>query len=89
PVNLIHLDDCLAILERIIEQEKWGKVYHAAADGHPSRKDFYTAAAQALHLSPPEFDDMEETKFKLIKSQKLKDELSYTFIHPDPMAFFS
>lgn len=89
PVNLIHLDDCLAILERIIEQEKWGKVYHAAADEHPTRNDFYTAAAQALNLAPPEFDAMEETKFKLIKSQKLKDELSYTFIHPDPMAFFS
>lgn len=89
PVNLIHLDDCVNILYRILEQEKWGKVYNACADGHPLRKEFYTATAQALSLTPPEFADMEETKFKLINSQKLKDELSYTFIHPEPMTFFS
>ncbi|WP_460879252.1 hypothetical protein [Pontibacter rugosus] len=61
PVNLIHLDDCVAILQRIVEQGKWGKVYHASADGHPLRRDFYHAAALALGLAPPEFDVMQET----------------------------
>lgn len=89
PVNLIHLDDCISILHRIIEEEKWGRVYNACADGHPLRKDFYTAAALSLGLTPPQFKDMEVTEFKLISSQKLKEELSYTFIHPDPMTFFS
>lgn len=88
PVNLIHLEDCLAILQRIMEQEKWGEIYNACADEHPSRKDFYPAAALALGLEPPEFEDMEETQFKIIKSQKLKDDLSYEFLHPDPMHFF-
>jgi nucleoside-diphosphate-sugar epimerase len=89
PVNLIHLDDCLAILERIVEQEKWGQVYNACADEHPSRVDFYTRAALALNLEPPTFENMTETSFKLIRSQKLKDELAYVFLHPDPMSFFS
>lgn len=89
PVNLIHLEDCINILYRIIEQEKWGKIYNACADGHPLRWEFFTSAALTLGLEPPEFRDMEETKFKLVNSQKLKDELSYTFVHPDPMAFFS
>lgn len=88
PVNLIHLEDCLAILMRLMEQEKWGVTYHACADEHPSRKDFYPAAARALNLEPPEFRDMVKTKFKIIKSKKLKDELSYEFLHPDPMRFF-
>lgn len=88
PVNLIHLDDCLAILHRIIEQQIWGQVYNACADEHPSRRDFYVAAAKALGLEPPTFTNMQETSFKLINSQKLKDELSYVFAHPDPMAFF-
>ncbi|MHA6249200.1 SDR family oxidoreductase [Pontibacter sp. CAU 1760] len=88
PVNLIHLEDCIQIMLRIIDQDKWGKVYHACADGHPLRKDFYAQAALVLGLTPPEFDDMQETKFKLINSQKLKEELSYAFLHPDPMAFF-
>lgn len=88
PVNLIHLEDCLAILLRLIEQEKWGEIYNACADKHPSRKDFYPAAARALGLAPPEFKVTEETKFKIINSNKLKDDLSYEFLHPDPMRFF-
>ncbi|ARS35010.1 SDR family oxidoreductase [Pontibacter actiniarum] len=89
PVNLIHLDDCVTLLQRIIEQDKWNSVYNACADGHPMRREFYTAAAQALGLVPPVFEDMPKTEFKLISSQKLKDEMAYTFIHPDPMTFFS
>lgn len=88
PVNLIHLDDCLNILQRIVEQEKWGQVYNACADEHPSRRDFYYNATLAIGLEPPAFADMEETRFKLISSHKLKDDLSYVFSHPDPMAFF-
>jgi nucleoside-diphosphate-sugar epimerase len=88
PVNLIHLDDCVNILHRIIEQEMWGKVYNACADEHPSRRDFYAAAAQALGLEAPAFVNMEETHFKRISNQKLKDELAYVFTHPNPMTFF-
>ncbi|PVY42515.1 SDR family oxidoreductase [Pontibacter virosus] len=88
PVNMIHLEDCLNILQRIIAQEKWGQVYNACADEHPSRRDFYEAAAKALDLTIPTFKDMEETHFKLISSQKLKDDLAYVFSYPNPMAFF-
>ncbi|MCC9137402.1 SDR family oxidoreductase [Pontibacter silvestris] len=88
PVNLIHLDDCVSILSQIIEQKKWGQVYNACADEHPARKDFYTKAAIALNLAPPQFNDMQETQFKRINSQKLKDDLAYSFLHPDPMKFF-
>jgi nucleoside-diphosphate-sugar epimerase len=88
PVNLIHLDDCVNILLRIIEQKKWNQLYNACADEHPSRRDFYAAAATALGLVPPTFGDMEETQFKRISNHKLKDDLAYVFLHPDPMAFF-
>lgn len=88
PVNMIHLEDCLNILERIIAQEKWGQVYNACADEHPTRREFYEAAATALDLEVPNFKDMEETHFKLISSQKLKDDLAYVFTYPNPMAFF-
>ncbi|WP_299821764.1 SDR family oxidoreductase [uncultured Pontibacter sp.] len=88
PVNMIHLDDCIAILSRIIEQEKWGETYNACADAHPLRKDFFRKAAEQLGLTPPTFQDMAETHFKLIKNQKLKDDLAYVFLHPDPMLFF-
>ncbi len=88
PVNLIHLEDCVQLLYRIIEQHAWGEEFHACADKHPLRRDFYTQAARALGLTPPEFDEMKETHFKLLNSQKIKNALAYTFQHPDPMTFF-
>lgn len=88
PVNLIHLEDCLSLMHRIIEENIWGQVFHACADMHPLRKEFYTQAALALGLTPPEFVDMDETRFKLINSRKIKDALAYHFLHPDPMGFF-
>ncbi|QCR21779.1 NAD(P)-binding domain-containing protein [Pontibacter sp. SGAir0037] len=89
PVNLIHQEDCLSILEQIMQQQKWGRVYNACADGHPTRKDFYTRATLAMGGILPEFDEMQETRFKLISSQELKHDLAYTFLYPDPMMFFS
>jgi nucleoside-diphosphate-sugar epimerase len=88
PVNLIHRDDCIVILNRIIEQEKWGEVYNACSDEHPMRKEFYPAAALALGLEPPTFQEMDKTYFKLIGNHKLKDDLPYVFHYPDPMHFF-
>ncbi|MEJ8756702.1 SDR family oxidoreductase [Pontibacter sp. H259] len=88
PVNLIHRDDCISILKRIIEQEKWGEVYNACSDEHPMRRDFYPPAAIALGLEPPTFIEMQETHFKIISNQKLKQDLPYVFQHPDPMRFF-
>ncbi|WP_089319416.1 SDR family oxidoreductase [Pontibacter ummariensis] len=88
PVNLIHLEDCLAVLEKIIVTGKWNEVYNACADAHPTRQEFYVQAAGQLKLTPPEFSPGEETNYKLISSEKLKRELPYSFRYPDPMAFF-
>ncbi|MBL3657824.1 SDR family oxidoreductase [Fulvivirga sediminis] len=84
PVNLIHLDDCLAIIKTIIEKDAWGYIFNACADEHPTRKEFYTAASQSLGLPKPEFTK-EDTDFKIVDSSYLKTTLSYQFLHPDPM----
>ena len=38
PVNLVHLDDCIGVIEALIQQAAWGKLYNVCADDHP-RKD--------------------------------------------------
>jgi len=85
PVNLIHLDDCIAVLSAIIEQARWGTVYNACADAHPSKKAFYTAAAQKLGIPPPVFAGKEKGSFKVINSDKLKKEVGYKFKYPNPL----
>ena len=85
PVNLIHRDDCIQIINEIIKQNAWGECFNCTADTHPSKKDFYTKAAESIGVALPIFDEEEgnHSSFKLISNEKLKRRLNYQFIHPD------
>lgn len=81
PVNLIHLDDCLEIIKLIILQSRWGEVYNAVADSHPSKKEFYSLAASLLGHSLE--SGVEQSNSKIVSNIKLKTHLNYKFIHSD------
>lgn len=85
PINVIHQDDCIELITQIIEQNIWGDVFNASSDEHPTRKEFYTFAANKIGLNPPIFTEKEDVKFKIINSDKIKKRLNYSFIYPDPM----
>lgn len=85
PVNLIHLDDCLGIIDAILQQECWGEILNGCADTHPSKYLFYSYARELMELPPPEFDTDSEVSYKIISNQKVKTKLNYTFQHPDLM----
>ncbi|MEL7531518.1 MAG: NAD-dependent epimerase/dehydratase family protein [Bacteroidota bacterium] len=78
-VNLIHRDDCIGIMQTILEQNLWGQVLNACADEHPTRRAFYTRAAQKVGRTDLSFDEEAETRYKIVSSQKLKDLLGYEF----------
>ena len=84
PINMIHLDDCLAIIEEILRQEAWGEVFNACADQHPTKKDFYGVAARKLSFDPPRFESTQEDAYKIVDSTKLKEKLGYQFKYADP-----
>ncbi|MGC3945447.1 MAG: NAD(P)H-binding protein [Chryseolinea sp.] len=80
PVNLIHGDDCVGIIRRIIELNAWGHVLSACADDHPTKKEFYTKAAIARGLEPPVFSDA-IADHKIVSNAHLKAVLHYALIH--------
>lgn len=82
PVNMIHRDDCIELICGIIQQQAWGEIFNACADEHPSRKIFYTKAAEQLLLEPPSFSG-DELQYKLLNSTKIKKRLGYSFKYPD------
>ncbi len=84
-VNLIHRDDCIEIISRIVEKEVWGEVFNCCADTHPTKREFYTQAAESIGVPAPEFADSGATSFKIISSQKVKQILNYQFLHADLM----
>lgn len=83
PVNLIHRDDCVAIIDAIIKQEIWGEVLNACADTHPSKREFYSYARKSLGVAAPEFDIQGDTGYKIISNEKIKQALGYAFIYAD------
>ncbi len=78
PVNLIHRDDCIGIILKIIEKEAWGKVFNGVAPYHPTRKEYYTDIAQALGLPLPIFS-AEKSYGKTISADKVIKGLNYNF----------
>ncbi len=84
-VNMIHRDDCVAIIERIIEREVWGEIFNCCADSHPTKREFYTKAARDAGLEPPEFDSADRNGFKIISNKKVKSCLDYEFRLSDLM----
>ena len=87
PVNLIHLDDCVAIVMELIERDIRNEILNACSDGHPTRKDIYTKAARHYGLVPPQFTDEPSSRLKIVNNEKIKEKLKYTFLHPDPLQF--
>ncbi|MEO5788903.1 MAG: SDR family NAD(P)-dependent oxidoreductase [Gelidibacter sp.] len=81
PVNLIHQEDCIAIIKNIIVKEQWNTVFNAVAPQHPSREKYYNSLCEIQKLPLPHFDHATPSKGKIISSEKVERELHYVFTH--------
>jgi len=80
PVNLIHQEDCIGIILKIIESNCWGETFNAVAPFHPSREAYYTQKAREYDLELPIFAASKPSIGKTILSDKLEKVLNYQFI---------
>lgn len=79
PVNLIHQEDCIGIISRIIEKNKFHEIYNAVYPEHPSKEEYYGQIAKKRNLPLPNFDQKTLSVGKIINSSKLETELKYRF----------
>lgn len=79
PVNLIHQNDCIRIIEEIIDQSKWNQVFNAVAPFHPTREEYYTQKAKEQNLILPTFSTEKSDIKKTISSEKIENSLNYLF----------
>lgn len=89
PMNVIHRDDCIGVINKVIEKDVWGEVFNACASGHPQRSHYYKAAAQRLGIQLPRRLPAEDEPYKIVGSSKLRNLLAYTFRYDDPLAVFN
>ena len=87
PVNMVHLDDCIALSQVIITSDHINrKIYNVCADMHPTKIDFYNAQCEKLAIAKPKFRQ-ELGPHKVVKNDLVKKDLGYRFIYPDPLLF--
>lgn len=78
PVNLIHQTDAVGIVCQLLAKKEFGRIYNACSPNHPSRMEFYTAAAKNTDLPAPGF--IEENKnWKVVESLNVPRYLDYKF----------
>lgn len=80
PINLIHQEDCIGIILKIIESNCWEETFNAVAPFHPSREEYYSKKAKEYNLERPIFTHSKPSVGKTILSDKLENVLKYQFI---------
>ncbi len=78
PVNLIHQNDCIGIILSVIKKDAW-QIINGVHPSHPTRKEYYTARADALGLTPPKFAANVPSVGKTVVSTKVGPVLRYNF----------
>jgi nucleoside-diphosphate-sugar epimerase len=78
PVNLIHQIDAVGAAVKLLKKEAFGNTYNACNPQHPSKQEFYTAAAKASGLTEPEFI-AEKKEWKIVESVNVPKFLDYKF----------
>ncbi|MCG8577109.1 MAG: dTDP-glucose 4,6-dehydratase [Flavobacteriales bacterium] len=76
-VNFIHLNDCIRIIQNLLEKDHWNEVYNCCMNEHPTKKEFYTQISTNPNLR---FSETTDTTFKIIDNQKIKNHLNFDFI---------
>lgn len=83
PINLIHQEDCIGIILKILETNTWNTAFNAVTPFHPSREVYYTQKALEQNLVPPTFNKEKPSIGKTILSDDLIQKLNYTFTKTD------
>lgn len=79
PVNLVHQEDCIKAVYGLMEKEQDNSIWNVVYPEHPTKEEYYTRIAKELNLVAPEFEKSDNSKGKKISSEKIQNELKFSF----------
>lgn len=85
PVNMTHMQDAIKSIEKLLLKEVKSETFNAVSPEHPTKLQFYTAAAEKKGVKLPPAADEPKSDYKLVNSQKIIDQLNYTFTYKNPI----
>lgn len=84
PVNLIHQQDAVGLIESLLLAKPSQEVFNGVSDTHISKQQYYQAAAKALRLDPPIFAQENTNEItRVVSGEKAKQALNYKFVYPN------
>lgn len=85
-VNYIHRDDVISITKKMIENEIKDGVFNLVAPLHPLRSKVHKKNSQDFGFKLGTFEGKTS---RVVSSDTVMKKLDYTFMHPDPLRFWS
>jgi len=86
PVNYIHQDDVISIVQKMIRENIQKGIYNLVAPEHPLRSQVHAKNSEAFGFELGKFEGKTN---RIVNSAKMITRLDYDFIHPDPLTFWS
>ncbi|MBL4822438.1 MAG: NAD(P)-binding domain-containing protein [Colwellia sp.] len=88
PVNLIHQQDAVGLILSLLRSASPQGLFNGVSDTHVTKARYYQAAAKSLALELPTFStDNTLDPTRIVSGKKAKQQLDYSFIYPDLLAW--
>jgi nucleoside-diphosphate-sugar epimerase len=78
-VNLIHLDDCIAVVQQLLKTNIPNNIFNLVNPYHPTKSSYYAECCNYLKLPTPIITNDSENRSKEISSKKIIILLNYKF----------
>lgn len=83
--NYVHRDDVVSIVKTLLNSDIKRGIYNVVAPIHPTRQEIHKKNASKFGLILGTFNGFSNRR---VSSQKLINELNYTFLYPNPLDFW-
>ena len=87
PINLVHREDCIGVIRKVVDRNFWGEIINVCASQHPKKKAYYEKIATESGLESPEFLEGNEIGYKIVDNRKSKEQLGYQYRFDNPYDF--
>lgn len=87
PANFVHLEDVTELIKLGFLSLAGSNVYNIVAPIHPTKKEVILASASKYGMALPISFDPVASHQKVVRGQKIIDELDYSYKYPSPLYF--